>query len=76
MFLVLSRKLNQDVIIDGRIIVRVVAIEAGKVRLGIAAPKEMTVNRREVHNQKTRDERRNLGATWPPPVTGSGEGLS
>jgi carbon storage regulator len=47
--LVLSRKKNECIIIDDHITVTVVEIRGDKVRLGIDAPKEVTVHRREVY---------------------------
>lgn len=46
--LVLSRKLNEEVVIDNRVRVRVIAIQGGRVRLGISAPKEVSINRSEL----------------------------
>ena len=51
----LSRKLNESVIIDGHIIVTVVDIRGDKVRLGITAPREISVNRNEVEDAINRD---------------------
>ncbi|MFC1596687.1 carbon storage regulator CsrA [Planctomycetota bacterium] len=48
--LVLSRKQNESIIIDDNIVVTIVEIRGGKVRLGIEAPKEVTVHRREVYD--------------------------
>ena len=47
--LVLSRKRNESIIIDDHITVTVVEIRGDKVRLGIEAPKDVTVHRREVY---------------------------
>ena len=47
--LVLSRKKNESIIINDHITVTVVEIRGDKVRLGIDAPKEVTVHRREVY---------------------------
>ena len=47
--LVLSRKKNESIIINDDITVTVVEIRGDKVRLGIDAPKEVTVHRREVY---------------------------
>jgi carbon storage regulator len=48
--LVLSRKKNESIIIDENIVVTIVEIRGGKVRLGIEAPKHVTVHRREVYD--------------------------
>ena len=46
--LVLSRKVDEDVIIDDRITVRVIEIRGDKVRLGFDAPSGIPIHRREV----------------------------
>ena len=46
--LVLSRKVDESIIIDGRITVTVVEIRSGEVRIGIDAPRSIAVHRREV----------------------------
>jgi carbon storage regulator len=46
--LVLSRKKNESIVINNDITVTVVEIRGDKVRLGIVAPKEVPVHRREV----------------------------
>lgn len=46
--LVLSRKLNEKIVIGDNIVIDVVEIQGNKVRLGIVAPKEVPVHRQEV----------------------------
>ncbi len=46
--LVLSRKKNESIVIDERIVITVVEIRGDKVRLGIEAPREVSVHRSEV----------------------------
>jgi len=46
--LVLSRKLNQEVVIADCIQMRVLSIDGGRVRLGITAPRSVTVHRSEI----------------------------
>lgn len=46
--LVLSRKVNQKVLIGSDIVVTVAAIEGVKVRLGIEAPKNVQILRDEI----------------------------
>jgi len=46
--LVLSRKINEAIIINDRITVTVVEIRGDKVRLGITAPRDVPVHRQEV----------------------------
>ncbi len=47
--LVLSRKKNETIVIRDDIIITVVEIRGDKVRLGIDAPKDVPVHRREVY---------------------------
>lgn len=53
--LVLSRKKDERIIIDNKIEIVVVEIRGDKVRLGIEAPKEVPVHRKEVHEAIQRD---------------------
>jgi carbon storage regulator len=46
--LVLSRKENERLVIDGNIVVTVVRLAGGKVRLGIEAPASVQVKREEL----------------------------
>jgi carbon storage regulator len=47
--LVLSRKKNESIVINHDITITVVEIRGDKVRLGIVAPKEVSVHRQEVY---------------------------
>jgi carbon storage regulator len=49
--LVLTRKKSESIIIRDDIVVMVVDIRGDKVRLGIEAPKEVTVHRREIYER-------------------------
>jgi len=48
--LVLSRKKNESIVINNDITIVVVEIRGDKVRLGVEAPKEVPVHRREVYD--------------------------
>jgi len=48
--LVLSRKKNEQIVIDNNITITVVEIRGDKVCLGIVAPKEVTIHRQEVYD--------------------------
>jgi carbon storage regulator len=65
--LILSRKLNESIVIDGRIVVKVLRIEKESVKLGIQAPPEVPVHREEIHEaiQKGKDKPRNNSGDEP-----------
>jgi carbon storage regulator len=54
--LVLSRKKYESIVINDDIRIVVVEIRGDKVRLGIEAPTEVSVHRREVYDAIHRDE--------------------
>lgn len=54
--LVLSRKKDESIVINENITIVVVEIRGDKVRLGVEAPKEVPVHRREVFEAIARGE--------------------
>ena len=56
--LVLSRGRDQSVVIGDNVVVTIVDIRRDKVRLGIDAPEEIPVHRREVYEAIQRENRR------------------
>lgn len=52
--LVLSRRSNESIIIAGNITVTVLEIRGDHVRIGIDAPREITVHREEIHAELAR----------------------
>ncbi|HEX7654861.1 MAG TPA: carbon storage regulator CsrA [Verrucomicrobiae bacterium] len=49
--LILSRKIGESIVIDGRIHVKVMRVEGEVVKLGIEAPSEVPVHRQEVYEE-------------------------
>jgi carbon storage regulator len=66
--LILSRKLNESIVIDGRIIVKILRIERDTVKLGIQAPAELPVHRQEVYDiiQRNKQTSLNTGSDTIP----------
>ncbi len=60
--LVLSRKLNEKIVIDGGIVISVVKVDRNQVRLGIEAPADVRVYRQELVDQHARRTRAELMA--------------
>jgi len=60
--LVLSRKIGEAIMVGDNIRITVENIRGRQVRLGIAAPDEVTVDRQEVH-----EKRKNQRDEWAEP---------
>jgi carbon storage regulator len=72
--LVLSRKKNESIVINNDITIVVVEIRGDKVRLGVEAPKEVPVHRREVYEAIRRNDLAGEGKTSEAdPAGASGE---
>ena len=54
--LVLSRKKDEKIVIGDNITILVIEIRGDKVRLGIDAPREVTVHRQEVYEAIQREQ--------------------
>ena len=70
--LVLSRQRDETIMIGDDILVTVVDIRGDKVRLGITAPKEVTVHRKEVY-EAIRRENRAAAQVKPEDLSGLGK---
>ena len=49
--LVLTRKMDETIVIDQQITVKVLRITGSRVRLGIEAPAEVSIRRREISRE-------------------------
>ena len=65
--LVLSRKMNQRIVIGSDTVVRVLSVHGGRVRLGIEAPKNVKVLRGELFSRENDDEEANGKNGGPGP---------
>ena len=54
--LILTRKIDQGIVIQGNILVRVLGVERDRVKIGITAPGEITVLRQELCDEDTQKE--------------------
>lgn len=49
--LALSRNVGQSIIIGDSIMIKILGVKGGQVRMGISAPKELSVHREEVYDR-------------------------
>lgn len=68
--LILTRRLNETVMIGEDYTVTVLGVKGGQVRLGIVAPKEVAVHREEVYERIKREQQAGIARPRPP---GGGE---
>jgi carbon storage regulator len=71
--LVLSRKKDESIVINNDITIVVVEIRGDKVRLGVEAPKEVPVHRREVFEAIVHGEPVDMPAVSAPSQAASEE---
>ena len=55
--LILTRKKNESLVINGDIEIKIVALDDGKVKIGIEAPRSVEIHRKEVF-EKIQEENR------------------
>lgn len=58
LMLILSRFENEEFVIGDNIVVKVVEIRGNRVRLGVQAPTEIPVHRREVYDAIKKDAKK------------------
>lgn len=70
--LILSRKLNESIVIDGRIVVKIVRVDGEVVKVGIEAPADVPVFRQEIYLeiQKNNQEALTRGRPVVPRLSG------
>lgn len=51
--LVLTRRLGETIVIEGGVSITVVAVQGDRVRIGVTAPRDMTIDREEVHKRRS-----------------------
>jgi len=63
--LVLTRKVDESIMIGDMVEVKVLGIDGSSIKLGIQAPREVPVHRKEVYEEIRKE---NLSATQAPPL--------
>ena len=68
--LVLSRKINQSIMVGDNVRVVIVSVDRDQVKLGIEAPRDIPVHRSEVYEEIQRANR-TAAASGPQPAEGA-----
>ena len=55
--LILARNVGETIVIGDDVKVVVMDVKGNQIKLGIDAPKDVTVNREEIHNRMLAEER-------------------
>jgi carbon storage regulator len=58
--LILSRKPGESIVIDGRIIIKIMRLEGDVVKVGIDAPLDIPVHRQEVYDEIQKSNKESL----------------
>lgn len=58
--LILNRKPGESIILNDNIEVRILEIQDGKIKIGIEAPKEVSILRKEVYDEVKEENKRSL----------------
>jgi len=56
--LVLTRQRGEKIMVDDNIIITIIEVRGDKVRIGIEAPRDVSVHREEIYNEIQRDNQR------------------
>ena len=54
--LILTRRIGEQLVIDGKIQITVLGVRGHQIRIGVDAPKDVTVHRKEVFERLDQDE--------------------
>lgn len=61
--LILSRKKEESLILNGNIEVKILEVANGIVKLGIVAPRDVEVHRKEIYDKIKEENRASVSAT-------------
>ena len=49
--LILTRRVGESLIIDDHIVINILGVKGNQIRIGVKAPKEISVHREEIYNR-------------------------
>ena len=58
--LILNRKIGESIILGDNIEVKILDIQDGKIKVGIEAPKDITILRKEVYDEVIEENKKSL----------------
>lgn len=58
--LILNRKPGESIILNDNIEIKILEIQDGKIKIGIEAPKEVSILRKEVYDEVKEENKRSL----------------
>jgi carbon storage regulator len=67
--LILTRRVGETVVIGNDVDVTVLGVKGNQVRLGVKAPRDVTVHREEIFQRICREQQGGNGADHGPPLT-------
>ncbi|XKM13776.1 carbon storage regulator CsrA [Orbaceae bacterium ac157xtp] len=59
--LILTRRVGETLIIGDDVVITVLGVKGNQVRIGINAPKDVSIHREEIYNRIHQDQRDDLG---------------
>jgi carbon storage regulator len=72
--LILSRRIGEKLIIGDNVTVTILAVKGNQVRIGIEAPRNVRVDREEVHERILKEEEERRNSEWPAASAAGGKG--
>lgn len=72
--LILSRRIGEKLIIGDNVTVTILAVKGNQVRIGIDAPRNVRVDREEVHERILKEEEARQNSEWATAAAGVGGG--
>nr|WP_283027422.1 carbon storage regulator CsrA [Providencia rettgeri] len=63
--LILTRRINEEVMIGDDIKIRILGVKGNQVRIGIEAPEDVSVHREEIYQRILAEKSNTTASDWP-----------